>query len=82
MSAALLTDAVMRDANRCGQRTGQYLFNALPPQIGNVIAGSLVDPFHQELRRDEVVAWIDHHLIFDNNTIIAVFNGNDILWER
>lgn len=62
-------------------RTGQYLFNHLPDQVGNKVAGTLFDPFHKDLSKQEIIEWLDNHLIFDHNEIIALFDQNTILWE-
>lgn len=78
----LYTDQIVRGAKESGQRTGQYLFNHLEPGPANVIAGSLFDPFHQDLSNREISDWLDNHLIFDGNKVIAVFKNNQILWEE
>lgn len=69
-------------AKKAGQRTGQYLFNSLPPGAERVVASTLFDPYHKEMTRSALFEWISHHLIFDDRgDVIAVFNNNDILWE-
>ncbi len=73
---------VIRGAFLTKQRTGQYLFNCLPNEVANVVAGSLFDPFHKDLSSYEIRAWINEHLVFsDSGAIIGVFNKDDILWE-
>jgi hypothetical protein len=64
-------------------RYGQALFNVLPPEVGQVVAGTSFDPFHTQWKTHmQVVDWVDNHLIFsDDFKIIAVFNNDQILWE-
>lgn len=63
-------------------RTGQALFLVLPDWVGLVVAGTPWDPFHRELTKFQIVNWINDHLIFKDDEIVAVFNGEDILAER
>lgn len=81
---AIFAEDIMINAKAQQQRAGQYLFNHLPESgAATVVAGSIFDPFHKDLSVTEVFDWLCDHLIFDNNqNIIAVFNGNDILWEK
>jgi hypothetical protein len=67
-------------ARQTKQRTGQYLFNHLPVEVGNKVAGTLFDPFHKDLSKPEIIEWLDNHLIFNENKIIALFDQNTILW--
>lgn len=64
-------------------RTGQYLFNSLPPTTASIVAGSTFDPFHKDLTEDELYEWMDNHLIFSDmsDSIIGVFNNDMILAE-
>lgn len=64
------------------QRTGQFLFNRLPEGAANVVRGTLFDPFYKELTPDQIVQWLDEHVVFDDYGIIGIFNNNQILWER
>ena len=74
---------VIRGACLTKQRTGQYLFNCLPNDVAEVVAGLMFDPFHKDLTDSEIRAWIGEHLIFSpSGDIIAVFNQNDILWTK
>lgn len=74
---------IIRHADEHNQRTGQYLFNSLPVEAAQFITSTLFDPFHRDMSQDEVEAWISDHIIFDDNgRIMALFNNNDILWER
>lgn len=67
-----------------GQRTGQKLFNTLnPPEMSEAVRGKPWDPFYKDLTFEEIVEWVDNHLVFDDHGhIIALFDGNKILWER
>lgn len=63
-------------------RSGQYLFNHLPDEVKPLVAGSMFDPFHKKLSEQQVLEWLQNHLIFDDRgQIIALFTGNNILWE-
>lgn len=75
-------EQIVRGAKIVDQRAGQYLFNHLPQPAAHVVSGKLFDPFHQEMDEMQVHCWIQDHLIFEGNRIIAVFNNNDILWEE
>ena len=63
-------------------RIGQALFNALPIWAGNVVAGTPWDPYHRDLTWFEVTNWMNAHLIFNNDELIAVMNNDEILAER
>lgn len=81
-SALLLAESVMREAPKANQRPGQYLFNhILPGDACRVIVGTTFDPFNKEMTFQELKLWIDNHLILNMWDTIAVFNGDDILWE-
>lgn len=74
---------IYREAGRHRQRTGQFLYNNLPNGAASVVAGTLFDPFHFELNSHEIEKWINDHLILDDaDRVIAVFNNNQILWEK
>lgn len=81
-SSPLFADQIMRGAREFKQRTGQYLFNHLPPGAGNALSSTLIDPFHKEMTKEEIIGWIDNHLIFDGQEVIAVFNNNQLMWEK
>jgi hypothetical protein len=69
------------------QRTGQMLMNLLPVNVYAAISGTPFDPFHKDFSFEELYEWIDSHLIFGEipahgpAEIIAVFNGDQILWS-
>jgi hypothetical protein len=74
---------ILKHAEKHHQRTGQYLFNSLPQEAGAVIVGTVFDPFHKDMSQYQVEDWLLHHAIFnDNESIVAIFNNNDMLWER
>lgn len=76
------TNNVTEYAKKNGQRTGQALFNLLPVNISDFVAGTLWDPFHKWLEPHEIREWIENHLIFDDvGVIVTLFNENKILWE-
>lgn len=65
-----------------GHRTGQVLFNYLPTGARNAVAGTMIDPFHKRLTTEELYQWLNDHVIFDGDRIIAVFNNNHFIWEE
>lgn len=70
-------------ARQTGERTGQALFNILPLDLGEIVAGTSFDPFHRELSFYEMITWLDDHLIIeDSGEIVAVYHGERILWEK
>lgn len=77
----VFADQIKRGARSIEQRTGQYLFNHLPDGAQLAVRGTLFDPFHKELTHQEIVAWLENHLIFKGQEIVGVFNNNDILWD-
>jgi hypothetical protein len=78
--SAIRTEEVMRQV-KGDYRSGQALFNGLPGPAANAVAGTLFDPFHKMLSRDQVTDWIDNHLIFsDAGEVIGVFDNNKLLW--
>ena len=71
------------EAHEIHVRTGQHLFNTLPSYIGAKVAGTMFDPFHRDLSKVQMVNWVENHLIFnDDGEIIALFDGNMIMWEK
>lgn len=74
-------DHILRKAGNTGQRTGQYLYNSLPQIVAQLVNGKLFDPFHGEYTRAELAEWIDNHLIFEGNEIVALFDKDRIIWE-
>lgn len=74
---------ILMHAEERHQRTGQYLFNGLPPQLRELTAGALWDPFHKDMSQFQIEVWLTEHVIFDDNgTIIALFDKDNILWEK
>lgn len=74
---------VIQGAKLKKQRTGERLFYSLPAGAGNAIASTLIDPYHFDFGEDELVQWVDNHLVLDDYfNVLAVFNGNQILWEK
>lgn len=63
-------------------RSGQALFNRLPLEVGRVVSGQQWDPYQRNLSAFELSEWINKHIVFDGCEIVAVFNNDDILWER
>lgn len=65
------------------QRTGQLLFNSLKHEIADIVRDTSFDPFYKELTCDEIIDWLENHIIYDDDgNMICLFNGNDILWEK
>lgn len=74
-------------ARRSGQRAGQYLFNNLPEGAATCMLMTLWDPFNKRMTFQEFRDWINDHLILEDGAttldgVIAVYNDNQILWER
>lgn len=83
MDTTTIAHHICRKASLNGQRTGQYLFNGLRPEIADKVSSSLIDPFHKDLTNDEVKKWLDDHIIFaEDGEQIGLFDGNKILWEK
>lgn len=79
----IATERLLEHSRNTGQRTGQALFNLLPPGIGHMVAGTSFDPFHRDMTRAEIVMWFnDHFICEDTGEVIAVFHGNNIIWEK
>ena len=65
-----------------GQRLGQALFNMLSVEATEKLVGNQIDPFYSVTNRSELFEWVDNHLILDDEaTAIAIFSGDEILWE-
>ncbi|MET0785765.1 MAG: hypothetical protein ABWY25_03590 [Paenisporosarcina sp.] len=74
---------VLMHAESHGQRTGQYLFNGLPDEARFAVRGRLFDPFHKQMSQYSIEDWLMEHVIFNNSgAIVAIFDDNNILWER
>ena len=75
-------DQIRQGAKEEKQRTGQYLYNHLPDGVKQAINATPFDPFHKELNPDELMMWVNDHLIFDGDQIVGCFSRNNILWEK
>lgn len=63
-------------------RTGQLLFNMLRYEVAEVVRSTELDTFYKNLEFDEIVDWLDNHIIFDNfGTMVRLFSGHTILWQ-
>lgn len=64
-------------------RTGQLLFNSLKHEIADVVRDTELDPFYRDMEIDEIVDWLENHIIFSNDgRMIRLFSGHNILWEE
>lgn len=72
----------MVDDSKRDIRVGQALFNLLPGWASHRVCATLFDPFHKNFTDYELYTWINSHLIFDGDEIIAVFNNDTILAEK
>ena len=65
------------------QRTGQFLFNSLRHEVSQIVRSSHLDPFYKEMSYQEVVEWLENHIIYDETgRMIALFDEDRILWEE
>jgi hypothetical protein len=72
------------DSKKHQFRSGQYLFHALPTDASEAVRGKLFDPFYQDMDLESITKWVENHLVLDSGgaTVIAVFDGNEVLWEK
>lgn len=64
-------------------RTGQHLFNVLRHEIADVVRGTELDTFYEDLSLGEIVDWLENHIIFSNDgRMVRLFSDNRILWEE
>lgn len=64
-------------------RTGQLLFNVLRHEIADVVRDTELDTFYEDLEVEEIVDWLEDHIIFDNQgRMVRLFSGHTILWEE
>lgn len=64
-------------------RTGQHLFNVLRHEIADVVRGTELDTFYQDMSLWEITEWLENHIIFSNDgRMIRLFSGHTILWEE
>ena len=84
IDTSIFVNQIVRVAEKNpGHRTGQALFNHLPVSAAQIVSGTLWDPFHRDLTREEIQEWVDHHLIFGDeyyDDIIGLFSGEQLLW--
>lgn len=83
---AIFINYIILNAKKNDQRTGQFLFNALPDGAAKALRGTLLDPFHRDYSPYELTEWVQNHLVFGKPPfgepgVIGVFNGNQLLWE-
>lgn len=74
-------DHIILGAGLKQQRTGQWMMNNFEPEVYIAVSGRMFDPFNKDLTREQLIEWMQDHLIFDNGHIVAVFNNDQILWE-
>jgi hypothetical protein len=64
-------------------RTGQLLFNILRHEIAEVVRNTELDTFYEDLELEEIVEWLENHIMFDNQgRMIRLFDGHRILWAE
>ena len=83
IDTSIFVNQIVHSAEKTTLRTGQALFNHLPFSAAQIVSGTLWDPFHRDLTREEIQEWVDHHLIFGDqyyDDIIGLFNGEQLLW--
>ncbi len=83
VDTSIFVNQMMHMAEKNQQRTGQALFNHLPSGAAQIVSGTLWDPFHRSLTREELQKWVDNHLIFGEkyyDDIIGLFTGEQLLW--
>jgi hypothetical protein len=73
---------IVRMAPQLDQRTGQLLFNNLRSEVAEACRGTVYDPFYEDLSLDEIIQWLEDHVIYNDQGIMTCFFiGNTILWE-
>lgn len=81
---ARYTEFVYHNSRFFHQRPGQYILNHIPTPAAQTIINANIpglDIWESEMTWYQIYEWLDNHLILDNGSVIAVFNGDDILWE-
>lgn len=64
-------------------RTGQLLFNVLRHEIADVVRHTDFDPFYEDLTLEEIVEWLEAHILYDNDgNMIRLFDEGGVLWEE
>lgn len=62
---------------------GRRLMRLLGEGAASQIRDTDLDPTYKDLSYDEVLAWIDDHLVFnDDGDVIALVSGDKVLWEE
>lgn len=68
---------------RLEMRTGQFLFNILRHEMAEAIRNTELDPFYDDMTFEEVVDWIDNHIVFDKmGNMIRLYDERGVLWEE
>jgi hypothetical protein len=64
-------------------RTGQLLFNSLKHEIAEVVRNTSFDPFYKDMELEEIVEWLEDHIIYDNQgMMVRLFSDHRVLWEE
>lgn len=68
---------------RLDMRTGEFLFNTLRHEIAEKVRATDLDPFYEDLEFEEVVDWVDGHIVFDNEgKMVRLQDDHGVLWEE
>lgn len=64
-------------------RPGQFLFNYLRHEVADVVRGTELDTFYQDLELEDIAQWLDQHIIYDNQgRMVRLHDGHHVLWEE
>jgi thiamine kinase-like enzyme len=63
--------------------TGYALFNLLPGEGKESLIGRVFNPFVDNMTTEDLMEWVERHLIFDGNgLVVKIFNNYEIVWEK
>ena len=62
------------------RRSGEQLMKTLPKQAAMSIVGTSFDPFYATLSYEDMLSWVERHLKFEDNEVVAIVDRK-IYWE-
>jgi hypothetical protein len=77
------SEKLFNEAVRRGRRTGEYLYECLPPKALNHVRSNDFDPYNHDLSQDDILRWLWDHVIFDpDGNIVGVHDRGYILTNQ
>lgn len=74
---------VVEGADINQEHVGHRLIDSLSPEVAGVVRNQEFNPrFIDDMTLEDVIDWVDEHIIFDNKgNLIGVIDHGELLWK-